>query len=155
MLYLRYYLVSFSSLLNIPIIIFLSSNQRGVTIIVNVLVNKSYKAIQYNTIQSTYLFVINQIFNAVVAYQAVEEIFNRIDREQNGKLDVLVNNAYAGKLSNPEYIHLKVNETINYKKTVQFYSAIFLLQFFELRYFFPLIRNHSWRNTFNKLENNW
>ncbi len=73
--------------------------------------------------------MINQIFNAVVAYQAVEEIFNRIDREQNGKLDVLVNNAYAGKLSNPEYIHLQVDETINN-------SAIFLLQFFELIFVF-------------------
>ena len=67
--------------------------------------------------------MINQIFNVVVVYQEVEELFNRIDREQNGKLDVLVNNAYAGKLSNPEYIHLKVNETINYKKTVLFYSS--------------------------------
>jgi NAD(P)-dependent dehydrogenase (short-subunit alcohol dehydrogenase family) len=88
--------------------------------------------------------VINQIFNVVVvAHQEVEELFNRIDREQNGKLDVLVNNAYAGKLSNPEYIHLKVNETKNYKKTFLFYSsctiysAIFLLQFFELIFVFP------------------
>jgi hypothetical protein len=101
-----------------------------------------YNTIQYNTIQYNTIDR-PQIFNVVVVYQEVEELFNRIDREQNGKLDVLVNNAYAGKLSNPEYIHLKVNETINYKKTVQFYSAIFLLQFFELRYFFPLIRNHS------------
>jgi hypothetical protein len=84
--------------------------------------------------------VINQIFNVVVvAHQEVEELFNRIDREQNGKLDVLVNNAYAGKLFNPEFIH----SFLNYKKTVLFYSsctihsAIFLLQFFELIFVFP------------------
>ena len=92
--------------------------------------------------------MINQIFNVVVVvYQEVEELFNRIDREQNGKLDVLVNNAYAGKLFNQEYIHLKVNEILNYKKTVLFYSScihssIFLLQFFELIFVFPL-RNHG------------
>ena len=28
--------------------------------------------------------------------QEVEDLFKRIDKEQNGKLDVLVNNAYAG-----------------------------------------------------------